>query len=119
MVPRNATTRRLWAVQHRAAPYAFVLPFVVLLGVFLLYPLGRSAVLSLQQSAGPGRTRFVGLANYRFLLGDKLFWLAVGNTLLFTTLFVTLQVPASLGLAMLLDSPRVRLRNLLRLAFFS
>jgi ABC-type sugar transport system permease subunit len=115
----DTTRRRVWALQHRAAPYLFALPIVVLLCIFLLYPLGRSAVLSFHKSAGPGRTRFVGLENYAFLLRDKLFWIAVANTLGFTALFVTLQVPASLGLAMLLNSPRVRFRNLLRLAFFS
>jgi ABC-type sugar transport system permease subunit len=115
----HTTCNRAWALQHRAAPYLFLLPVTALLLAFLLYPLGRSAVLSFYKSAGPGRTRYVGLENYQFLVRDKLFWIAVGNTLWFTVSFVTLQVPGSLGLAMLMNSPRVRARYLLRLTFFS
>ncbi|HLL90525.1 MAG TPA: sugar ABC transporter permease [Tepidisphaeraceae bacterium] len=112
-------TARLWRLQHRLAPYAFVLPFVALFGAFLFYPLGRSLVLSAYQTAGPRQARFVGLANYRFLLGDRLFWWAVANTLLFTIAYVAIQVPAALGLAMLLDRPRLLARAVLRFSFFA
>jgi len=110
---------RLWALQHRLAPYMFVSPFVVLFCAFMLYPLGRSIVLSLHKTSGPTRIRFVGIENYTYLLGDPLFWVAVGNTILFTVCYLALQIPLSLGLAMLLNNPRVRMRNFFRFAFFS
>jgi ABC-type sugar transport system permease subunit len=34
-------------------------------------------------------------------------------------LFLTLQIPMALGLAMLVNSPRLRFRNFFRFAFFS
>jgi ABC-type sugar transport system permease subunit len=108
-----------WRLQYRFAPYLFLLPFLVVFGVFLLYPLGRSLLLSLHKTAGPRREIFVGLDNYRFLMGDRLFWGAVANTAAFTLVHLLIQIPAALGLAMLLNSPRVRLRSGFRFAFFS
>ena len=37
-----------------------VSPFVILFSVFMIYPLGRSIVLSFYQTAGPERQRLVG-----------------------------------------------------------
>lgn len=111
---------RWWKLQARAAPYLFVSPFVIIFSVFQLYPLGRSLYLSFHKTAGARHSVFVGWANYRFLLGhDLLFGLATANTLLYTVAFLMLQVPASLGLAVLLNSRHVRFRNLFRFSFFS
>jgi ABC-type sugar transport system permease subunit len=113
----RAAHRRLFAWQGKAAPYLFLLPFVLLFAIFLLYPLARSVVLSLYNTAGPREARFIGLGNYRFILRDIIFWKAVLNTALFTVCFLALQIPLSLGLALLLNHPRVRGRNLFRFAF--
>jgi ABC-type sugar transport system permease subunit len=111
--------RRWWAWQQKYAPYLFVSPFVILFCIFLLYPLGRSIVLSLYQTAGPTRRKYVGFENYSFLLRDKYFWLAFANTAVLAIGFLVLQIPLSLGLAMLLNSKRVRGRSFFRFAFFS
>jgi ABC-type sugar transport system permease subunit len=111
---------RWWKFQARAAPYLFVSPFLIIFCVFLLYPLARSLYLSFHRTFGPSHIVFVGLANYRFLLAhDLLFGLAVLNTAVFTIAFLAIQIPLSLGIALLLNSPRVRLRNLFRFSFFS
>lgn len=113
------TRDRLWRMQHRLAPYLFLSPFVALFCLFLLYPLARSLVLSLHKTVGPQHEVFVGLANYRFLMLDRLFWWSVLNTLMFTAAYLCLQVPLSLGLALLLNSTRLRARGFFRFAFFS
>jgi ABC-type sugar transport system permease subunit len=110
---------RIWSWQHRAAPWLFVSPFIILFCVFMLYPLARSVLLSLHTTSGPRRMAFVGLDNFVFLLRDRLFWWAALNTAMFTIAFLLIQVPASLGLAMLLNHPRLRGRRILRLAYFS
>ena len=61
----------------------------------------------------------VGLANYRFLLRDQIFWASVLNTTYFTVLFLILQVPIALTLAVLLNSKLLKFRNFFRFAFFS
>ena len=108
-----------WKLQYRAAPYLFILPFILILGVFLLYPMVRSISMSFEQAYGPGFFRHRGWDNYRFILSDRLFWLAVGNTLGFAVVFLFLQIPLSLALAILLNNKNLRFRNFFRLAFFS
>src|SRR2546423_2437784 len=111
---------RWWTWQSRYAPYLFVSPFVVLFFAFMLYPLGWSILLSFYQTASArGQQRFVGLQNYRFLLGDWLFWGAVVNTAAYTLGLVLIQIPLSLGLALVLNDRRVKLRSFFRFAFFS
>jgi ABC-type sugar transport system permease subunit len=85
----------------------------------MLYPLGRSLVLSLYHFATPRYAKFVGFDNYRFLWRDQVFRYAVANTLYFAVAFMVLQIPLALGLAVLLNSRWVRGRSFLRLAFFS
>lgn len=111
---------RWWKFQARAAPYLFVSPFVIIFCVFLLYPLLRSLDLSFHKTFGPGHRVFIGWSNYRFLLGhDLLFGLAVLNTAGYTAAFLIIEIPLSLGLAILLNSRAVRFRNVFRFAFFS
>src|SRR5207248_1423784 len=61
----------------------------------------------------------VGIENYSFLLQDKYFWLAVANTVALATSFLLIQIPLSLGLAILLNSDRVKFRGFFRFSFFS
>jgi len=112
-------SERWWKLQQRLAPYLFVAPFVIIFCCFMLYPLVQSIVLSFYKSAGPRQLRFVGGDNYKFLLTDRVFWAAVFNTTYFAILFLGLQIPMSLLLAILLNSQRLRFRNLFRFAFFS
>lgn len=100
-------------------PWLFLSPFLLIFTIFLLYPIVRSVILSFQQTAGPGATRWVGLANYGFLVSDRLFWLACLNTFAFTLGFILLQVPLSLGLALLLNRRDIRARAFFRFAFFA
>jgi ABC-type sugar transport system permease subunit len=87
--------------------------------VFMAYPLWRSLVLSLHKSVGPRRLEFVGLGNFRFLLRDWFFWWSFANTAAFTILFLLIQLPLSLGLALVLNSRWVRAKEWFRFAFFS
>jgi ABC-type sugar transport system permease subunit len=114
------TPNSMWRFQHRAAPYLFVAPFLVLFATFMVYPMARSLMLSFYRTAGPQHLVYVGWENYRYLLfHDVTFALAVVNTAGFTVAFLLLQVPISLGLAVLLNSRHVRWRSFFRFTFFS
>ncbi len=117
MSKSKTRVKRLRAEQ--VAPYLFVAPFIVLFLIFGAYPLVKSIILSLYITNGPADEVFVGAENYRFLLTDPNFWKAVRNTAVYTFWSLVLQIPLGLGLAILLNSPWVRGRNFLRLAFFS
>ncbi|HIG55722.1 MAG TPA: sugar ABC transporter permease [Candidatus Latescibacteria bacterium] len=109
----------VFRLQHRYAPYLFVAPFVVLFLVFTLYPLVKSIQLSFYITNGPKAQIFVGLDNFRFLYSDPAFHQALWNTCIYACGSVFLQLPLSLGLALLLNSSMVRGRDFFRFAFFS
>jgi ABC-type sugar transport system permease subunit len=116
---KRAGESRWFQMQHRAAPYIFVAPFLLLFALFSLWPIVKSLILSLYVTAGPRDEVFVGLSNFRFLAHDADFQTAVWNTAVFAVCSVFLQLPLSLGLALLLNQSWVKGRNGLRLAFFS
>lgn len=93
-----------------------LLPFLLVFGLFLLYPLVGSVAMSVQAYAGPESATYVGSAQYRFVLGDVFFWVAVANTVGYTLLFLLIQIPVSLAIAVALNAPRVRCRAAFRLA---
>jgi len=107
------------SAEPRMAPWLLLAPFFAVFGVFVVVPLARSVGLAGQQTFGPTAERWVGLDNFTFLLHDPLFHTAVRNTLVFTAGSVFIQLPLSLGLALLLNRPDVRGRAWYRLAFFS
>lgn len=114
--PPSARSVRLYAGW---TPWFFLAPFLALFVVFTVWPLVQSLVLSTQQAFGPKSTAFVGTANFRFLLQDPLFWKALRNTAVYTLGAVFIQLPLSLGLALLLNRPGLRGRAILRLIFFA
>lgn len=99
------------------AGYAFLLPFLGLLLAFVGWPLLSALWLSLHAYDLFSPPRWVGLDNYRVLLGRDDFWRALANTTLYTLVVVSLQTAAALGLALLLDQ-RLRGRTLFRVALF-
>lgn len=103
----------------RWAPYFFIGPFVLTFTIFMIYPLFQAVGLAFVQSYGPDHTIFVGLDNFRNLMADKDFWLALKNTVLYTIAGVTIQLPLSLGLAILLNRPGLLGRGIFRLIFFT
>jgi len=106
-------------ISNTRAPWIMLAPFLVLFLIFTAYPLAQSLVLSTRQTFGPGTSRFIGLDNFRFMLTDPLFYTALRNTTIYTLGSVFIQLPLALGLALLLNHPRVRARALLRLVFFA
>jgi len=101
----------------------FVAPALTAIGLFFVLPVAASLVLSCTDfdvyAIGDSRTvRFVGLDNYRRLLGDPRFWKALGNTMVFVAAAGPLSVATSLGAALLLDHRVVRWRGLWRTLLF-
>ena len=106
-------------VQSRWTPWVFLAPYIVLTCVFFIYPFFNAIWLAFQQTNGPMRAVFVGLDNFRFVLFDPDFHTAVWNTTVFAFFSVFLQLPLSLGLALLLNRGDSRVRNVFRLILFS
>lgn len=90
--------------QSRAAlGILFMLPAAILLLLFLTYPLGLGVWLGFTDER-IGRTGvFIGLENYEYLWDDSVFWLAVFNTLLYTSVASVLKFGLGLWLALILN----------------
>ena len=110
--------RRRFLGDHGVAGYLFLSPFLIVTTLFFLLPLGWAAVLAFYQTSGPDSRAFVGLSNFKFILTDADFYTALKNTAVFAVASVFLQLPLSLGLAMLLNAKNSRIKNLFRLVIF-
>lgn len=105
-IPLQPTATPAWreSILRAAAPTLLLAPALLLLLVFLVWPLLDSFRLSLLEWNGLGSgQRFVGLANWITLAHDGLFWAALGNNLVLGVLSVLIQLPIALALALLLD----------------
>ena len=100
--------------------YAFVSPWLLGALVFTLLPMGASFVISLTNfdPRYPDAVQSVGLANYVRLLGDPLVLQSLGVTLKFAAVMIPLTIAVSLGLAMLVNSPRLLGRSFFRTFFY-
>ena len=84
----------------------FVAPALILLSLVTVYPVLSVLYLSLHRRLIIfGIDRFIGFDNYSFLFRDDRFWNALGNTVDFTALSVSLELLLGLGIAMLFNRP--------------
>jgi len=104
---------------QRLAPYLMLAPYVLLTCVFFLYPLAYATLLAFHQTNGPLSWNYVGTKNFSFILADPAFHKAVINTAIYAAFSIGLQLPLSLGLAMLLNSGNDRAKSFFRLAIFA
>lgn len=86
-------------------PYLFLAPSLCGVTVFVLVPFGETLRRSFCDTLGKA---FVGFANYRSVLQNEAFRLAVGNTLRFTGVCVPLLLALSLALALALRNKTLR-----------
>jgi ABC-type sugar transport system permease subunit len=100
-------------------PYLFLSPYLLVTAFFFLFPFLNALTLAFYQTNGPRSRIFVGFENFRFLLTDRTFHTALKNTTLYAVVSVFVQLPLSMGLALLLNSGSKRVRGIFRLIFFS
>ena len=99
--------------------FLYLLPALVFLGLFLVYPLIDVFVYSFQENYNFASQTYTGLGlyNYSYVLHDPYFLQALKNTFL----LVIITVPLSTGLALLISlclSSIRRLRDLFQTVFF-
>ncbi|EKJ94937.1 ABC transporter membrane spanning protein [Bradyrhizobium lupini HPC(L)] len=91
----------------RILPYAFILPPMIYLVVFMFWPLGRQMYMSFTNTRiiNPNRGRFIGLGNYDRLIDDPAFYLSLSVTLIYTVMTVIIGVTLGLVAALAIDRP--------------
>jgi len=92
-------------------------PYAVFLLAFAAYPIVFALVLVFLRWDLVTAPSFAGFDNIRLLVNDGRFWRAVGNTFVFLSIHVPLQIVTALGLALALNR-KLAGRGFWRAAFF-
>ncbi|WP_341358918.1 sugar ABC transporter permease [Georgenia sp. M64] len=99
------------------SPYLFLLPNMLIFGVFVIWPAINGINISRFTSSNGRTFRYVGTGNYERILRDSEFWGVVTNTVIYAIAFVTLSAVLGVALAVLIDQ-QGRGRAFFRAAFF-
>lgn len=104
---------RFWM---RAEPYLYMLPAIVFVGIFLLYPAAYTLYVSFTDWDGLNPPQFVGLQNYLSLVRERAFSTSATNTVLWVA--ATLALPVFLGLMLAVFVNRIPLQGLFKSIFY-
>ena len=99
---------------HTRAFWMFVIPSLVLFGVFFLLPLVLSIVFSFTNYDGWKTMDFVGIQNYTKVLKDSDFYKTIGRTMIYAVCNIPFKVIIPLLLAALVTSKRLKGTTLVR-----
>ncbi|MFU0833030.1 MAG: Lactose ABC transporter permease [Oscillospiraceae bacterium] len=97
--------------------WVFILAALVLLCVFLVYPVFYSLYLSFTNTKG-SISSFVGFQNYIRLIHDPVFYLALKNTFFILIVQVPIMLVLALVLASILNDRKLKFRGFFRTAIF-
>jgi cellobiose transport system permease protein len=96
--------QRLSRFDVKASPYAYVAPFFILFGLVGLFPLIYTFVVSMHEwDLLKGQGPFVGFDNFVEILGDRMFWNSISNTISIFLLSSIPQLAVAIVIAYLLD----------------
>lgn len=80
---------------------SFLMPAVLLYGVFVVYPLIQTFILGFYRWKGvSAKITFIGLDNYKSILTDDVFWKALTNNLLLLVVGGLVLIGAGVGIAL-------------------
>ncbi|MEU9780425.1 sugar ABC transporter permease [Streptomyces phaeochromogenes] len=110
--------------KHNLTGWLFSTPFLVLFGVFMLFPIVATLLMSFTDFGARNVTRpleaeFVGLDNYTQLFQDDKFLKALFNTAYFVVVGVPATIVLGLLAAILLNNGIDRARTLFRVGFYA
>src|SRR5438067_1741547 len=113
--PRRLARVRQWWEQEHVFGYGLILPALLLIVGLVAYPFGMAIYFSLSDYWVGSPGRFIGLQNFRDVLGNEIFRQAVQNSFVFAGIAVALKTVLGIWLAMLLFRP-LRFKRLVRAA---
>jgi multiple sugar transport system permease protein len=116
------TPALLLSANRVVAPYAFLAPALLAIGVFFVLPVIAAFLLGftdfdIYAVADLANLRWIGLRNYFQLVRDPAFHTALRNTLYFVLLGGPLSIVLSLAIALLVHHRLVRCKSLFRTIF--
>ena len=97
--------------------WCFVIPSVILIILFVFYPMVQALITSFQTGAGNNLT-FAGIANYKRLLTDTTFRKALFNTLLYLIIQVPIMILLALVISSMPNNKKLKFKGFFRTAIF-
>lgn len=97
--------------------WLFVIPSIILVTVFVFYPMIQAFITSLQSGMG-NNLSFVGIDNYKILLTDSTFKKALFNTVLYLIIQVPIMIILALVISAILNDKKLKARGFFRTAIF-
>ena len=97
--------------------WCFVIPSVILIILFVFYPMVQALITSFQTGAGNNLT-FTGIANYKRLLTDTTFRKALFNTILYLIIQVPIMILLALVILSMLNNKKLKFKGFFRTAIF-
>lgn len=104
-------------VREHVNGWLFIAPALILLGIFMIYPIIWSLWMSFQTGRGMNFS-FGGLANIQRLFADTVFLRALGNTMIFLVVQVPIMIILALLFAVALNDTKLWGRGFFRTAIF-
>jgi raffinose/stachyose/melibiose transport system permease protein len=102
----------------RKAAAIFLAPVVILLVIYIFYPIVDTFIISTYKWNGISADKiFIGLKNWSTLIHDMDFWIAFKNNIVIMVLSIMIQIPLGLAMATFLDFGGRKL-NLFKVLWF-
>ena len=113
----NKNTRRL-VIHENITSYLFLAPFLLFFVGFVLYPMFMCVYTSFFDATMGREDIFIGFDNYRQLLNDEVFWVALKNTLVIVIVSVPVTCAFSLWVATVISKMPVAATSAFRCIFY-
>ena len=111
---RVKVARHSW--WRRTEPYAYMLPAILFVAIFLLYPAVYTLYVSFTDWDGLTAPEFIGLENYLQMFKEPVFGTSVVNTIIWVV--ATLLFPVGLGLLLAVFVNRIPLQEFFKAIFY-
>ena len=105
-------------MQENIAAYLFLLPFLVFFVGFVLYPMFMCVYTSFFDANMGKEDVFIGIANYKELMNDEIFWIALKNTMVIVLVSVPVTCAFSLWVASIISKMKVASTSAFRCIFY-
>lgn len=113
----DSRSRKL-VMRETVTSYLFLLPFLLFFVFFVIYPMFMCLFTSFFESKMGQEDIFIGIENYRRLFSDKVFWIALKNTMVIVLVSVPITCAFSLWVASVIRKMPVAATSAFRCIFY-
>lgn len=114
---RTSRPRKL-VIHETVTSYLFLLPFLLFFILFVIYPMFMCVFTSFFDATMGREDIFIGFENYKRLFSDKVFWIALTNTMVIVLVSVPVTCAFSLWVASVISKMPVAATSIFRCIFY-